>query len=92
MRQPSPALFHGRHFDRPIIILCVRGRIPYKLSHRDLVEMIAERDVDVSHNAAVAIGGVELAQKIRKVQCDTSAVIMGEEASIRRVWEAMLAG
>jgi transposase-like protein len=49
MRQPSPSLFHGRHFDRTIIILCVRWYITYKLSYRDLVEMMAERGVDVSH-------------------------------------------
>ena len=45
----SAALFHGRHFDRSIIILCVRWYITYKLSYRDLVEMMAERGVRVSH-------------------------------------------
>ncbi len=45
----SSALFHGRHFDRSIIILCVRWYITYKLSYRDLVEMMAECGVDVSH-------------------------------------------
>jgi putative transposase len=51
MNQPphSPSLFHGRHFDRTIIILCVRWYLTYKLSYRDLVEMMAERGVDVSH-------------------------------------------
>ena len=42
-------MFHGRHFDRTIIILCVRWYLTYKLSYRDLVEMMAERGVDVSH-------------------------------------------
>lgn len=45
----SAALFYGRHFDRSIIILCVRWYLTYKLSYRDLVEMMAERGVDVSH-------------------------------------------
>ena len=36
-------LFGGRHFDREIIILCVRWYLRYKLSLRDLVEMMAER-------------------------------------------------
>lgn len=45
----SPSLFHGRHFDRSIIILCVRWYLTYKLSYRDLVEMMAERGVGVSH-------------------------------------------
>ncbi len=45
----SSALFYGRHFDRSIIILCVRWYITYKLSYRDLVDMMAERGVSVSH-------------------------------------------
>jgi transposase-like protein len=36
-------LFDGRHFDREIILLCVRWYLRYKLSLRDLVEMMAER-------------------------------------------------
>lgn len=44
----SSSLFHGRHFDCAIIILYVRWYITYKLSYRDLVEMMAERGVDVS--------------------------------------------
>lgn len=51
MPQLSPALFHGRHFDRSIITLCVRWYITYKLSYRDLVEMMAERGVAVSHTS-----------------------------------------
>ena len=36
-------LFAGRHFDRDVIILCVRWYPRYKLSLRALVEMMAER-------------------------------------------------
>lgn len=42
-------LFRGRHFDRTVIILCVRWYSTYKLSYRDLVEMMTERGVAVSH-------------------------------------------
>jgi transposase-like protein len=42
-------LFKGRHFDREIIILCVRWYLRFKLSYRDLVEMMAERGVDLAH-------------------------------------------
>jgi len=49
MRPLSPSLFHGRHFDRAIIVLCVRWYITYKLSYHGLVELMAERAVDVSH-------------------------------------------
>src|SRR5438067_4971315 len=45
----SSSVFKGRHFDHSIIILCVRWYITYKLSYRDLVQMMAERGVDVSH-------------------------------------------
>ena len=33
-------LFEGRHFDRDVIILCVRWYLRFKLSLRDLVEMV----------------------------------------------------
>jgi transposase-like protein len=52
MNQPLPhasSLFRGRHFDRTVIILCVRWYITYKLSYRDLVEMMSERGIDLSH-------------------------------------------
>ena len=42
-------LFKGRHFDREIIILCVRWYLRFKLSFRDLVEMIAERGISLAH-------------------------------------------
>ncbi|MGB7922763.1 MAG: IS6 family transposase [Pyrinomonadaceae bacterium] len=52
MHQLSPdvsSIFSGRHFDRSIIILCVRWYITYKLSYRNLVQMMAERRINVSH-------------------------------------------
>jgi transposase-like protein len=42
-------LFKGRHFDREIIILCVRWYLRFKLSFRDLVEMMTERGIDLAH-------------------------------------------
>jgi transposase-like protein len=42
-------LFKGRHFDREIIVLCVRWYLRYKLSSRDLVKMMAERGIEVTH-------------------------------------------
>ena len=32
-------LFEGRHFDRELIVLCVRWYPRFKLSYRDLVEI-----------------------------------------------------
>jgi transposase-like protein len=42
-------LFEGRHFDREIIVLCVRWYLRFKLSYRDLVEMMAERGLSLVH-------------------------------------------
>jgi transposase-like protein len=42
-------LFRGRHFDREIIILCVRWYLRFKLGFRDLVEMMAERGIALAH-------------------------------------------
>src|SRR5258708_16908334 len=42
-------LFEGRHFDREVIILRVRWYLRFKLSLRDLVEMMAERGLSMAH-------------------------------------------
>lgn len=42
-------MFRGRHFDPEIIVLCVRWYLRYKLSSRDLVEMMAERRIAFTH-------------------------------------------
>ena len=42
-------MFKGRHFDRSVILLCVRWYLAYSLSPRDLKEMMAERGVSVDH-------------------------------------------
>jgi transposase-like protein len=42
-------LLKGRHFDREIIILCVRWYLRFKLSFRDLVEMMVERGISLAH-------------------------------------------
>jgi len=42
-------LFEGRHFDREIIVLCVRWHLRFKLSFRDLAEMMAERNLSMAH-------------------------------------------
>jgi transposase-like protein len=39
-------LFKGQHFERGIIVLCVRWYLLFKLSFRDLVLMMAEHGVD----------------------------------------------
>ena len=47
--QSMDDLFKGRHFEREIIVLCVRWYLRFKLSLRDLVEMMAERALALAH-------------------------------------------
>ncbi len=48
-RTTVPALFKGSHFDHEIIVLCVRWYLSYKLSSRELVEMMGERGITLAH-------------------------------------------
>ncbi len=54
-------LLRGLHFDREVIILCVRWYPRYKLSFRDLVEIVAELRLDLAHM---------MAQRETKIQPD----------------------
>lgn len=45
----SPKYSKGRHFDHEIILLCVRWYVTYKLSYRELVEMMSERGISLAH-------------------------------------------
>ena len=42
-------LFKGRHFDEQVIVLRVRWHLSYKLSSRDLVNMMDERGIVLAH-------------------------------------------
>ncbi len=42
-------LLKGRHFDREIVVLCVRWYLSFKLSYRDLVAMMTERGIALAH-------------------------------------------
>jgi transposase, IS6 family len=42
-------LFKWRHFEKEIILLCVRWYLKYPLSYRNLMEMMSERGVTVTH-------------------------------------------
>jgi hypothetical protein len=69
-------LFAGRHFDREVILLCVRWYLRYKLSFRDLV--------------ATTIAGVELLRRIHKDQFALNRLqIKGQAAPA--IWNAVLA-
>jgi putative transposase len=42
--------FKGAHFERDIILTCVRWYLAYPLSYRQLEEMMQERGVAVDHS------------------------------------------
>ena len=58
MTEPTSAqeLFKGRHFDQEIIVLCVRWYLTFKLSSRDLVQMMAERGHQLNPHDHLAVG------------------------------------
>ena len=69
MAKSRPALFRGRHFEDAIIILCVRWYLRYRLSYRDVVEMMAERGRSVDHSTVwrwVQRYGPLLNQRLRR--------------------------
>lgn len=43
-------MFKGRHFDKSVILLCVRWYLTYNLSLRDLKEIIAGRGIAIDHS------------------------------------------
>src|SRR6202051_2146780 len=43
-------IYRQRAFDADIIQLCVRWYVTYRLSYRDLVEMMAERGIKIAHS------------------------------------------
>lgn len=52
-------MFKGRHFDRLVILLCVRRYLAYNPSLRDLEEMLTVRGIGVDHSAIhCSIGGL----------------------------------
>ena len=42
--------FSGRHFQRDLILQCVRWYLAYALSYRDIEEMVQERGISVDHS------------------------------------------
>ena len=50
---PLEVLFKGRHFNGQIIILCVSWYTSFKLSLRDLVIMMADRGIPLTHTTSL---------------------------------------
>jgi hypothetical protein len=78
-------LFEGRHFDREIIILCVRWYLRFKLSLRDLVEMMAERGLSMAHTTIMRwCSAMYLSLKNAGEVCKGSRPIMASRRDIHQ--------
>src|SRR6478609_373588 len=47
---PRDLIYRRRVFDADVIQLCVRWYVSYRLSYRDLVELMAERGIHLAHS------------------------------------------
>ena len=68
-----PELFKGRHFNHLFIIQAVRWYVTYKLSYRDVCDLMAERGVTVVHTTV-----------LRWVQCFDPADMGSRACRVRR--------
>src|SRR4051812_46912475 len=83
-RQRTPELFKGLHFDHEVVILCVRWYLSYKLSSRDLVNMMGERSVELAHTTILRwYGGTS--QGLKSAGTDTHEQSAGHDAATRRI-------
>ena len=79
MTEPTSAreLFKGRRFDREIIVLCVRLYLTFKLSSRDLVQMMAERGIKAT---GLLYRGVDKSGPHRRFSLEQTAGHRGRQA------------
>jgi transposase-like protein len=52
----KPELFKGRHSNRLLVIQSVRCYVTYKLSFRDMCDLMADRGVTVVHTTVLRWG------------------------------------
>ena len=60
-------------YEAKIILLCVRWYLKYSLSYRDLVEMMEERGIYISHTTIMRCVH-QYAPMIDKIQCVPSEI------------------
>ena len=86
-------LFKGRQFDREIIILCVRWYLRFKLSFRDLVEMMAERGISLAHTTImrwIARYVPEFEKRWNRFACRVGTSWRVEKPHMRRLSQGMI--
>src|SRR5690349_14454506 len=96
VRLRAADLFKGRHFDREIIVLCVRWYLSFKLSSRDLVQIMAERGVALTHTTILrwvrwvrsCVGSIRI--RSRLARCSSWWKGGGNSSTIRRATPVVL--
>jgi hypothetical protein len=93
------SVFKGRHFDRSVILLCIRWYLAYSLRLRDLEEMMAERGISVDHatvNMPVIYYSPELLERLNKrkravpckgFRCKFLYCFLLEQGKLKSQWE-----
>src|ERR1019366_6314441 len=76
-------IYRKRAFDADIIELCVRWYITYRLSYRDLVEMMAERGVQIAHSTIWAHEKASLSSKDPAMHQSLTGVEYGKIQAVR---------
>ncbi|GMA65733.1 hypothetical protein GCM10025859_63470 [Alicyclobacillus fastidiosus] len=78
--------FKWKHFESHIILTAVRWYLQYSLSYRDIVELLKERGVQVSHTTImrwVHQYGPEIDKRIRRFLKPTTDSYRVDETYIR---------
>jgi hypothetical protein len=89
-------LFKGRHFDREIIVLCLRWYLTFKLSSRDLVQMMAEEhDMPVHHlldrilDEYIVVAGLQSGQPLFQSVNSAGTAVTGRALNRYNAWAAI---
>ena len=69
-------LFAGRWFEDDIILLCLRWYFRFKLSYRDLVVILGERGLSISHTRS-CVGSFAMPKPAKSVGADSSGQVGG---------------
>ena len=78
-------LFAGRWFEDDIILLCLRWYFRFKLSYRDLVVILGERGLSISHTTILR-WVVRYAENLREaLAADSSDRWVGAGESMKRL-------
>src|SRR5215475_12201137 len=77
----KPGLFKGRHFNHLLIIQAVRWYVTYKLSYRDVCDLMAERGVTVVHTTV-----------LRWVQRFDTAGEQNQKRTVRHIGDHLITG